>query len=703
MKNRLNTLPKLLVLAMANLPAAAFADAEEDARLRTIAELTQVTSSVSAGLTLVSDDSQRIGMYSGLNEEGANLSADINLARLDAATGTWLRLTSRDIGLPTMELRAEREQQGDWGVFIEHTLTPRIAPYDVHTAVTGIGTATLAVPVPVPAGSRTTAAETEIATERAKTTFGLSKTVARNWEFSARFQSEEKTGSRLFGRGTPGLQEFLAEPIDSLTRQLDLTGNYTGDRLQMSAGYYGSFFNNMNSALFVNGGSGALASTTAPNVPFNPIALPPDNEAHQFHLSGAYSFTDTTRGTFKLAKTKATQEDDFIPMAANGSNISGRTNLGGRVDTTQAKIGITSRPIANLSLLGNLRYEDRDDKTEVATYLAAGSSTDGTNEPRSLKTTAGKLEASYRLPYDIQGTLGYDREKKERSTSGIRVVGYREETDEDALRLELRKTFSEGLNGSIAISDGERDGTPYITLTNCSPAPCTASNRIQPIYIADRERTKVKLTADWTPTDELSLQFVFEDSFDRYGAGRDVLDIGPRNGDAQLYSIDAAYALSDDWQLTAYASRFDTEIDQATATSAPTPVGAANVWTANSRNVGETVGLGLRGKLNAKWDLGGDVLLARDDSYFRFGGAATTDLPDIHNRALTVKLYGRYAIDKATTLRLDYVRERRKTDDWTWNGTAANAGYTYTDGTWLYQDPDESVSFVGMTLQYVFH
>lgn len=691
MNDRLNTLPKLLVLALANLPLAAFAAEDK------VAALIHPDSRVSAGVFNISEDNQRFGMYNGLTDEGANVFADIDLVRRDDATGTWLRLTGRDIGLPTLELRAEHNRQGDWGYFLEHNRIPRVTPYDVRTGVTGIGTASLTVPVPAVAGTPTTADETVIETERQRTVFGISKAFGPRWELNARVSREEKTGSRLFGRGTPNLQEFLAEPIDSLTQLVDLSGNYTDERMQVSLGYYGSFYNNMNSALFVDGGSGNLASTAGTNVPLTPIALPPDNEAHQFHLSGAYNFTATTRANFKVAHTKATQEDDFIPIAVNGTNISGRTDLGGRVDTTQAKLGVTSRPIPHLFLLGDLRYEDRDDKTVVAQYSSVGTSTDGFNEPRSRKTTAGKLEATYRLPYDIQGTLGYDLEKIERNVEGVRIVGYRKETEEDVLRLELRKRFSESLNGSIAISDGERDGSPYITLTNCSPQPaCTASNKVQPIFIADRERTKVKLTGDWMPTDTLSLQFILEDAQDRYGPGRDATNVGVREGKAQLYSLDAAYTVNDDWRLTAYASRFATDISQASGGS------AATVWTGTVRNVGDTVGVGVRGKLGDKWSVGGDALLGRDDTEYRLGGAASTDLPDIHTRIATYKLYGTYAMDKATTLRLDLIHDRRKTDDWTWNGDAANAGYVYTDGTWLFQNPKEIVNFIGLSVQYVF-
>ena len=68
-----------------------------------------------------------------------------------------------------------------------------------------------------------------------------------------------------------------------------------------------------------------------------PVALPPDNQAHQLDLSGIYSLTPTTHLNFKLGHAQALQHQDF---AAGGfaDAPAGVTNLGGRVDTTLAQV-----------------------------------------------------------------------------------------------------------------------------------------------------------------------------------------------------------------------------------------------------------------------------------------------------------------------------------------------------------------------------
>jgi hypothetical protein len=74
-----------------------------------------------------------------------------------------------------------------------------------------------------------------------------------------------------------------------------------------------------------------------------------------------------------------------------------------------------------LSLLANLRYDDRNDKTPVVDYfptVVTGTAT-GVNEPRSIKTTAASSRrATASLGFRVIGGLDY--EEKKRNTSDIR-------------------------------------------------------------------------------------------------------------------------------------------------------------------------------------------------------------------------------------------------------------------------------------------
>jgi MtrB/PioB family decaheme-associated outer membrane protein len=487
--------------------------------------------------------------------------------------------------------------------------------------------------------------------------------------------------------------EFAPEPINSTTRQLDAKINYTGQQLQLSGGYYGTMYNNDFTGLNFTGGLAALST-------FTPIALPPDNQSHQLYLAGGYGFTPTTRGTFKVAYAKATQDDAFVtgvnvPLAPGIGN-----NLDGRVDTTLAQAGITSRPMPKLTLLADLRYQDRDDKTPIRVYLTPPTATsDGTNEPRSISTTTGKAEASYALPNSFRVTGGIGYEEKKRNTSAVRIVSFRETTDELSYRVELRRMMSETITGALSYVHSDRDGSPWLTTTQTSGA--TGSNLIAPIHLADRKRDKVRFTLNWMVTEPLTLNFFVEEARDDYSP-REGSTLGPMEGSARNYSIDAAYAFTERWQATAWYTLYDTKAQQSTCVGASSggvcpAAGASPVWQATLKNLSNNFGLGMRGKPAGRLEIGADASYSDIKDEYQQQALIVNpiaSLPDITTKLTRINLFGKYALQKNSGVRLDYIYDRYKTDDWTWST------WMYADGTTITQNPDQKVNFFGVTYYY---
>ena len=672
----------LTAMAAALLAAFGNAFAAEGDEL---AELTKPSSSVSLGAGYVDEDNGRFGQYNGLNEKGGYGLIGADIVTRDDATGRWLRFKGRNLGLDHRELRFEHEVQGNWGYFIDFTQIPRFEPYTVNTAITGIGSPNLTIPTTPTAGPAT-----HLKTERDRLTLGFTKHLPNRWSTSVTFRNEEKTGARVFGRGTTGGAgnfEFLPEPIDSTTRQVEAVANYNGERLQISGGYYGTMYDNKYNAIAITGGAAGLASL--PNNYINPVALPPDNQSHQLHLSGGYNFTPTTRGTFKFAVARAIQDDPFVNVAPTAVQPGLPPNLDGRIDTTSAYLGVSSRPVQRLSLRASLRYEDRDDKTPLFQYGSGGSTFDGFNEPRSIRTTAGKVEASYSLPASLRLTGGLEYQEKKRNTSPIRIVSYRETTDETTYRVELRRSMSETITGAVGLIHSDRGGSPFIPTTVAGGA--LGSNVIAPIHLADRTRDTVRLSANWQPTDPFSLQFRVDRSADDYEGSRDGSGLGPREGSALNVALDAAYRFSDDWQGTAWVSQNDNKYDQATD---PT-----NSWRIALRSLGNSAGLGVRGKFRGRFEAGADLSYSDiEDEYTQFAltGPAVPTIPDVNTQLTRLNVFLKYAVQKNAGIRVDYIYDRFKTDDWTWTT------WTYTDGTTLTQDPEQKVTFVGVSYYYRF-
>lgn len=704
---------KLTALSAALLAVYGPAQAD-DAATAELVQLTKPDSTISVGIGSWSADRPQQGIYDGMRDSGAYGLLDADIVKRDDATGTWMKLNASNLGLDTREIRAEYLRQGNIGAFIEYSRTPRDNPNTYNTGLQGIGTTFQTI-----SGAGASALpmrEVALGTVRDLTHLGFYKNLMPGLDFKVSFKNEEKEGTRHWGMGSQAL--FMVEPINSTTRQLEMILDYTGKQLQLQGGYYGSAYDNAHSlAMGLVNGAAQPGTTSSPNPV--PLSLPLDNLAHQVFLNGGYAFTPTTRGTFKVAYTHTTQ-DETLPTydlaAPNNRFVGTPSSLNGEINTTMAQLGITSRPMPKLSLLANLRYQDVDDQTPLSGF--AGNNTTGVisvhNTPHSFTTTSGKAEATYRLPADFSVTGGVDVSKQDRTYPQFqaeRYVPFRANLDETTYRLQLRRSLSDTLNGSLAYLHSDRDGSGFTTTNEAE------SDEINPIHIADRKRDKWRLALDWSPLEKLSLQFAVEDAKDDYGHS-DARPFGLRDGSGKLYSVDANYAVNDDWQISAWFSRDDTRATQI-GQRAPRDGAAAAEKDAQLQDVGDSVGLGLRGKATSKLDIGADLQWTRNHSKYNesltlvgagaalpvSGGQTTVaPLPDIENNLSRLKLFGVYALQKNADLRVELIHERWKTDDWSWmfaNGTPFTYGTT-TDGTTVTANQKQISNFVSVRYIYKF-
>ncbi len=385
-------------------------------------------SDFSIGGEYIFDDASWFGMYNGKYDDGAYAVLDLTLVNRDDETGTWIKLTGKNLGLDNRELRFEHERQGDWNYFVDFSQTPKANPLTITTGLTGIGTDTQAL-------AGTSLREVELETDRDRLKLGLAKQLVNGFDVKFGFSREEKDGERQWGaQGGGNNLHFLTEPIDFVHTEINGQLNYKSERLQMSGGYLGSFFSNENKV--VNKDSGGQTQ----------IALPPDNQAHQLFLTGGYSLTPTTRGTFKVSHGRMYQDDDYFTTA--GANNS--TSLDGEVWNSLAQFGLSSRPLQDLTVNVKLRIEDRDDRTPRKQYITAVDATqDGFNVPISRTTGNADLKFGYRLPENFRLTGGIGYEHWTRSAPTRRQVSFRGTTEELSYRIKLRRSLSETLGGSI--------------------------------------------------------------------------------------------------------------------------------------------------------------------------------------------------------------------------------------------------------------
>ncbi len=374
---------QLSLLALAVLTTLGTARAQQSDEVK---ELVNPESSVTVGATGVSGDSKeraQFGMFNGMRKDGGYLNLDLDYLRRDNATGTWSWLNGRNLGLDNRELRIGMQKQGDWKVSGEYNEITRRSPFTVNTAMTGVGSTTPNIVALATAGTGT---DYDFKLQRKVASAAVEKWFSPRLKFEASVKSEEKNGTRLWGRGydcasyvcgsstTTAINQanflknailLIPEPIDSTIRQFEAKLVFHTDRLNLNAGYYGSFYTNANGnispvvpnalyggnqtlvpALYPAVGTNIIAGggTSLQNVLQSAMALQPDNQAHTFSVAGNYAFTNATRTTFKYSLVRMRQDEDYLGMGLTGAVRIFR--LGGKVDGVNVRVRLLSRAIS---------------------------------------------------------------------------------------------------------------------------------------------------------------------------------------------------------------------------------------------------------------------------------------------------------------------------------------------------------------------
>ena len=650
----------------------------------TLDELVTPQKSISAGTGYLTDDNGYFGMYHGYvdsTEKGFLPLFSMDYNRRDEDSGAWWRArasvgsTGRYHGggnWGATGLGVEYDRQGDWGASLEIDHHRKANPFTFNTGLTGIGTNDMVL-------NGTALRDVMLETERENVRLGLDKHLPEGFDLRFKFRNEEKEGERHWGYYLGSFQVgFVAEPIDYQTREYEAIVDYTGDRFQVSGGVYGSSFENAYKVVNVNDRGSD-----------DTLSQPLDNDAWNFYATGGYQFTPTTRATFHASRGKQTQDENFfIPSEGNG-----RTSLDGEVETTLLSLGLYSRPMKGLSLSAKARYDKRDDETPVDSYVPSRGQD---NAVWSREFTSIDLGAGYRLPMDFKLKGGYGYDKRERDIPpdpDQRSVTFREETEEDTYRVELHRMMSPSVNGRVVFQHQNRDGS--VLFEDARPAD---PDRIAPRHWADRERDQFKAAVDWIVSDALSTQFRYEYSDTEYDPpGR---DLGVRNGESQLISVDASYKLGFYWTLTGWVTLTQSEIDQSSVDR------TSDEWDANLENTGVAAGLGLRGEPREDLKVGVDVKYTYDKSEHRIvdlDGADTLDnLPDIQYKLWSANFFAEHAVDRRLSVRFDVIYDKRATNDWTWQELNGDR-WLYDDGSSVYQDQEQDVVFAGVSMRYAWH
>jgi hypothetical protein len=176
---------------------------------------------------------------------------------------------------------------------------------------------------------------------------------------------------------------------------------------------------------------------------------------------------------------------------------------------------------------------------------------------------------------------------------------------------------------------------------------------------------------------------------------------GLRQGTYRLLSLDAAYALTDAWKLSAYGSVSDQTMNEADRAN----------YVADTKNRNYAFGVNIVGRPTGVLEVGGGVTRVKDvTSYALSPDFQTTasnvqqnavGLPDVTFSDLRYGAWAKYALSKQADIRFDVSRIDIRLDEWSWgfNGVP----WVYSDGTTVsLQQPHQQITFSAARFIYKF-
>ena len=475
---------------------------------------------------------------------------------------------------------------------------------------------------------------------------------------------------------------------------------YAKDKAQFAFEYHGSTFKNADESLFWQD----YYRTTQ----FGSMALPPDNQMHQLSFNGGYQFSPKYHLTGALSISNSTQNQDFQPYnvpTIPTSNPLPRDSLDGEVLQANAQLRFTYRPSSKFRLAANYRYDNRDNQTDVDSWI--GTVADGLptynydNSPLSYEHNQLELIGNWRTGSKSNLRFGYEYDLMYREYATLTGS---ENSDNQEHTLFAKFKMQPSMAWNLAMYGEVSDRS----LNNYDPPPDEHSLMI-PFYVAERQRDQLGLLVEYMPDQAWSFGARAEYNDDSY----DEAQLGLIEAETPSFTLDATYHPSKDVTTYAYYTREQVKSKQY---GSATTVGSdpTNPWQADFDDTMDTFGLGSKVAGLGKWDIGLDLTYNKSKGKIDmtdFGSTTTTSAyPDLKTELASLKLWAQYHQGKNLVYRLSYWYEDYDADDWALDGLEpaslidrpspgpSNTNYLLTGEDTL----DYQVNVFGVSVVYLF-
>jgi len=579
-------------------------------------ELIRPANVIEIGVGYVSQGSFKFGEYNGLEDQGAFAIGNLDIrggAPYDSADTYRWRIRGTDLGLETRNLGVEAGRQGSWRVRYSYDELRRNFTDSYQTFYDGAGSDRLSIPAfaDVPVASRqsstananaalanwqniqspyATAAcaatggqpsaacagpgyripaamrDFDVSTKRKKHDFDYTQELTDSVQMKFAYRHEDKDGDKLTGVafGGPARGVLVPEPIQFSTDIFRASVAWTGERSHFTVGYIGSVFHNdTNTWLVENPFNGNLLNPEFGN--FAHMQGAPDNQMHQLHLDGSYAFSPVTRLVLTGNYQRMTQDESFGAVPSTWKLPSGSPDA--RVVNTNFTATLTSRPMKELGITAQYKYEDRDNQTPSQNFFIAGGDAAGatslfTNRPLDFRTNQFNLDADWAFAPRQAIKFGYEWKEVKRSVDStppppaeLESPFDADRTTENTVRAEYRNTMSQRVNGRLIYAYSQRRASefeeesllPQVTVPPF-PAADAALPGFKPFYLAPRDRNKVRGILNMQATDQLAFETRVDYIHDKYTDSQ----YGLQKMESLAINLDAGYAYNDRTSFNAF-------------------------------------------------------------------------------------------------------------------------------------------------------
>ena len=477
----------------------------------------------------------------------------------------------------------------------------------------------------------------------------------------ADYQQQTRDGVDIKGGGGFSQASLLPRRIDFATDQVDLGIRYLGKNGSLTLAYFGSFFDNRNSAL-----SWETPFTAVPGAQQLTMAEEPDNDFQQLSLSGAWH-ADLWNSVFafSVAQGQGKQNEAFLPYTSNPNIATGALpvySLRGQVDTGNYAISITAHPIPRARIRFSYRYDERDNTTAsndwsrvIADVFPSGETEQ--NIPYSFKRERLSVAADARILKSVRVAAGYERAALDRDYQ--EVAEQTEDTGWGQVRWRPLTWLDLRAKGGASRRDIDRYDEAIAISFGQNPM-------LRKYNLAYRYREFGELSAALSPGEApISLTATVYAADDRYSESK----LGMTNSEELRYTADLSWAMTE--QASAYLLFGSESVDADQLGSAQ---GGVADWQASHEDSFDHWGVGFRwrqpdGKIDLRLDYSmgdGDTRINVDD------GAADSAFPQLASTLDSLRFRADYRWSDRVDVTIDARYENFATDDWALADVAPN-------------------------------